>query len=264
MEKINSLFEQFKDRLTSPIFSSFMISWLVINYKIPIGLFFYKIDDLWRDKYDSYLDLIHDDYNPFHGIILPFTLALAYTFIYPPIKKEINAFNAWITARTDDKIVRLTGELWVPRKELYELRATHEAIEKERASLDNENSKVRRDLEHQKQLVYSNERDYNANINSLKKENEEKVKGIEAEKDQLQLDLTDIYKELQATKIVRNNLVDLFSRLSSHEVKLATLSSYISRECPQDQNLAPITANIDDIISIIRSGINGIADTTAD
>lgn len=96
MEKFSDLFKGLKDRLSSPLISSFIIAWLVANWRIIIGLIFYKISDLERDCYKSYIDLIEKNTNLKTNLILPLAIALLYTFAFPFIKNVIIAFGAWI------------------------------------------------------------------------------------------------------------------------------------------------------------------------
>lgn len=89
MESISGFFKELKLRLSSPFFSSFAISWIIINWKIPVGLFFYKIDELKIDGYKSYFDMISKMYNQSYFFWLPSIMALGYCFLYPILKNLI-------------------------------------------------------------------------------------------------------------------------------------------------------------------------------
>lgn len=96
MDKISDFFKDIKERLSSPLFSSFIISWLIINWKVFVGLIFYKIDQLRLDGYNSYIDLITKNYSLIDYLCLPGSGAILYTFGYPFLKNWILTFDAWI------------------------------------------------------------------------------------------------------------------------------------------------------------------------
>lgn len=98
MEKITDILKELKDRLSSPLLSSFVLSWLVFNWRIPVGLLFYKMEQLSKDGISSYFQLIEKTSNNNYKILYPAFLALAYTFIYPLVRNCISAFNEWIKA----------------------------------------------------------------------------------------------------------------------------------------------------------------------
>jgi hypothetical protein len=117
MEKISDFFKDIKDRLSSPLLSSFIIAWLITNWRIPIGLLFYKIDDLKLDGYNSYDDLINRNINLNNSLSWPLSIALFYTFIFPIIKNVILAFSAWVKRWGTDWTLNIakTGSISVAR-----------------------------------------------------------------------------------------------------------------------------------------------------
>jgi hypothetical protein len=92
--KKEDILSSIKERLSSPLFFSFVISWLVINWKITIALF-------WNDPehkslgHLSLISFIESQTSYWSTIILPFILALAYTFGNPLVKNVISAFRTW-------------------------------------------------------------------------------------------------------------------------------------------------------------------------
>lgn len=104
---ISNLFEDIKERISSPFFSSFIISWLVINWKIPIVLFWYSTNDLRVDGYDSYLDFIEKYSNGLNIILPPVIGALFYCFAYPFLRDLIKVFNAKRKTATNDKLLKV-------------------------------------------------------------------------------------------------------------------------------------------------------------
>ena len=98
MEKVSDFFKEVKERLSSPLLYSFLFSWFVINWKIIVGLFFYKINDIKLDGYNSYIDLISKNISVSNTLLKPLLIALLYTFIFPFIRNIILGFNSWIKA----------------------------------------------------------------------------------------------------------------------------------------------------------------------
>jgi hypothetical protein len=94
MEKISDFFSELKERLSNPLVLSFLISWCVWNYKIVIGIAFYKLSELKLDGYHSYLDLIRRESNLQHFFWFPLTFAICYTIFFPLIKIGIMAIGA--------------------------------------------------------------------------------------------------------------------------------------------------------------------------
>jgi hypothetical protein len=96
MEKITNVFNEIKERLSNPLFFSFILAWLIINWNIPLSLLFYKIDELKLDGYNSYKDLIRKNYSVENYLGKPALAAIIYTFGYPFLRNCILAFDAWI------------------------------------------------------------------------------------------------------------------------------------------------------------------------
>lgn len=96
MDKVSDFFKELKERLSNPLIYSYIISWLIINWQIPISLFFYSQKELKEDGFISYIDLISKKYSAWSFIIYPLILALLYTFLFPFIRNGILAFQTWI------------------------------------------------------------------------------------------------------------------------------------------------------------------------
>lgn len=95
MDKIFDFFKEVGVRFKNPLISSFILVWLVTNWRIVIGLLFYNTQQLKLDGYGSYIDLIDKNrtFIKFGGV--PIALSIAYTFIFTMIRNVISTFNAW-------------------------------------------------------------------------------------------------------------------------------------------------------------------------
>lgn len=90
------------ERTSSPIFSSFIISWLICNFRIVI-LFFSSLEPRYK-IYEIELVISKDilnipfidsfDIPYFHMFIIPFTISLLYTLVLPFIETEL--YKIWL------------------------------------------------------------------------------------------------------------------------------------------------------------------------
>jgi len=92
METIKDFFKEFKDRLTSPLIGSFILSWFLVNWQIPIVLIFYKQDQMKLESEKSFISFIKSQYTWQHCFLFPFLVALFYVFAYPYIRNWISEY----------------------------------------------------------------------------------------------------------------------------------------------------------------------------
>lgn len=153
MEKLSDFFKTIKDRLSNPLIYSFIFSWLIINWKIVIGLLLYKNTDLYLDGYKSYMDLISQNIDSDLLIYHPLLVAIFYTFAFPFIRNGIYAFNSWIKAWGDKLNINLSRKSKVSMSKYLDLRETYEKrtklLEKvlgEESNYINENAKLNTEI----------------------------------------------------------------------------------------------------------------------
>jgi len=94
MEKLSEILSNLKDRFSSPLIFSFVVSWLVINWQIPVALLWHNSDGIQGIQVDliNYLSGLTD---VSHSLVIPLLFALGYTFLGPIIHNGISAFNTW-------------------------------------------------------------------------------------------------------------------------------------------------------------------------
>jgi len=110
MDTVKDIFKDLKDRISSPFFSSFIISWMIFNYQIVIALLFYKQSELKADGYTSYLNLIKNCWDSRYMITYPLTAAVLYSvFVKEFIKIIQTRIATWSTRfilwMTDESVV---------------------------------------------------------------------------------------------------------------------------------------------------------------
>ncbi|HMJ70348.1 MAG TPA: hypothetical protein VK508_15695 [Cyclobacteriaceae bacterium] len=96
MEKLTDLFVNLKDRFTSPLIFSFLISWLVVNWQIPVALFWYNGNSQTGVQLEL-MSYVSNTLDAFGSFLLPLILAIAYTILNPILRNWISAFYTWNT-----------------------------------------------------------------------------------------------------------------------------------------------------------------------
>jgi|GEM_PF-2521743 len=126
METVNEFLKDLRSRLTSPFFGSFLISWVIINWRIPVALLFYKQDDLHLDGYNSYIDVISSNYDNWNFFGWPIASAFGYTFIYPFFRDFIRKIHARIAKVTDAKLLKISKDGYISVSKHMELQQKYE------------------------------------------------------------------------------------------------------------------------------------------
>jgi hypothetical protein len=102
MDKVTDILENIKERLSNPLLFSFICSWLVYNWKIPIALFFYDIKQVNAEGCNTLSEYIQDKLDkttlPF---FIPFLYAIFITLLIPIVKSTLKLFNTFISKHTD-------------------------------------------------------------------------------------------------------------------------------------------------------------------
>ncbi len=130
MEKVTDFIKEMKLRLASPFFSSFLITWIIINWKVPIGLFFYDQKELEADGYKSYFDLITESYTDWYFVWYPVFCALGYSFLFPLLRNAIQVVNTLINSKGTDLSIWAAKGSKVPIEKYLELKGIYEARSK--------------------------------------------------------------------------------------------------------------------------------------
>lgn len=112
---MKDIIDSLKIRLNSPLIISFLISWPIWNWQIFVSLIWYtskNLDD--KTEFQTYFDLINHYGNWYVSFFYPLISAIAYTFFFPLIKWGIAAFNAFISTKENNQIIKITEEAYVP------------------------------------------------------------------------------------------------------------------------------------------------------
>jgi hypothetical protein len=126
METIKDFLKEFKDRLTSPLFGSFIFAWIIINWRVPIALLFYKQNEMLLDRHRSFIGMIEDYYHVGKFFLFPLIVALFYTFGYPWVRNWIKEYLAQLNRDSDAKILKISKDGWVSVSKHMELQTKYE------------------------------------------------------------------------------------------------------------------------------------------
>ncbi|MEJ1237459.1 hypothetical protein WBG78_04995 [Chryseolinea sp. T2] len=122
MDALKELFSSLKERLSSPFIFSFVLSWLIINWRVTVSLLWYDKEQ-WKDK--SLLTFIEGHNNACDFFWYPLLWALIYTFAYPFITMLWNALQTFVTTRTENWQLSISKEAKVPMSKFIEERTKY-------------------------------------------------------------------------------------------------------------------------------------------
>lgn len=137
-EFYNSTRDLISDRLSSPFIFSFIVTFLISNYKIVMVIFTNQSESF---VFDYKIQLIESYLNLTHGLIYPFIGACFYTFLYPFIDQLITSFTLKrkLAIRNDKNKIEKTQLLTAEEVKAIHLR--HFKVEQD-YKLDIENARA--------------------------------------------------------------------------------------------------------------------------
>lgn len=113
-----------KERLSSPIFGTFLISFLIWNWEIPVGLFL-PLEQLQSLKYDNYFDLINK-HSKWVAFIFPTLFTLFYAIPFPFIKNHLKSWNDYSEKHADNYWLNRVKNVSIPISKYFTLRKDYE------------------------------------------------------------------------------------------------------------------------------------------
>ena len=96
MNTVSEWFKGLRSRFSNPIFFNFLIAWFIINWRIPLGILKYDLQDLKVDGYNSYFELIQRNSSYLEMFYYPLLISIGYTLINPFVKILLTALNTWV------------------------------------------------------------------------------------------------------------------------------------------------------------------------
>lgn len=105
INKISDVFKDVKDRLSSPLFFSFLLSWIITNWRITVALLWYDPAQIENEKYRSVFDFIQKNTYSYTSFWFwwPLVFAILFTGINPVVRNFVSWFNTFMNKK---------GEAW--------------------------------------------------------------------------------------------------------------------------------------------------------
>ncbi|RZJ40769.1 MAG: hypothetical protein EOO19_15200 [Chryseobacterium sp.] len=187
MDDFKDFFKDLRDRITSPLFGSFIISWLVCNWELVFLILFNNADTLKKDRYSIiYYSFLNQ---PTYKLLLfPLIGAGIYLYFYPIVKNEIKLYHATKQAENDHRILEKTRGYSIPLENYIE---QLDGFEKEKKSLadqiaeqiqirEQRNDAISKASEMQEKLskLETSNADLQAELTNIKSLNNSMVNGI--------------------------------------------------------------------------------------
>src|SRR5687768_4122481 len=99
MDTISDILEGLKKRFTNPFVLSFILSWSIYNWQIPVALLWYDNEQLKRSGYSSIYDLINCVASREWSVAIPICFAIGYglvsAFGFPGVRYYTTWFKTW-------------------------------------------------------------------------------------------------------------------------------------------------------------------------
>lgn len=95
MDKVSEILSNIKDRLANPFIFSFVVSWFIYNWRIPIALIWFDEKQISANGCSSIFEFIQDDWRNNGYFWWPLIWAFLYTFGFPLFKNLVSAFQTW-------------------------------------------------------------------------------------------------------------------------------------------------------------------------
>jgi len=170
MDKVSDLFKELKDRINNPLVISFVVSWVFLNWRIFVGLFFYKSNELDVDKYKSYIDLIERNNIDHYHRATAILIAIIYTLFYPLLKQFILIFGTFFDKWGTTLSLRVVNAARVPFSEVMVEKKKNQSLQNEVTTYTNDRDNL--------QTTISNLR---LRISEIEKEKSEEVAKVTQE-----------------------------------------------------------------------------------
>jgi hypothetical protein len=131
MDDFKDFFKDLRDRITSPLFGSFIVSWLLTNWNLVFMVLFNNADTLKQDRYKIIYNAFYQQ-PTFRLLWFPLIGMSFYIFAYPWIKNYIKLYHAKRQADNDSQILDATRGYSIPLENYIE---QLDSFEKEKKTL---------------------------------------------------------------------------------------------------------------------------------
>jgi|GEM_PF-2468249 len=168
MIDVKEFFSDLKERISSPFITAFILSWLVHNWKVPVGIIFEKNDELKNDGFRSPIHLV-ESYNSWWNFFwYPLIVAIIITILLPVIKAGVVVLNAWFKKLEKRYVRKVSNNSNIPIERYLKLLDAYESDSKKLQKLITDESPLteqNRSLKTQSAMLQSQLNDATTEVN---------------------------------------------------------------------------------------------------
>ncbi|MBN8653398.1 MAG: hypothetical protein J0L67_18365 [Cytophagales bacterium] len=211
MNRLESIFDSIKERLTNPFIFSFIAAWLTFNWEVTLALFWFDSADLRAKGYSNLIDFINANTNNWSWGV-PVLLALGYTFGMPLFKMGIEWFNALVLKWTNYRLFKISEETPVSYGKYFELKKEQRKLIDELASDVNTASQKAQEYADIQKRIAETESSYGSTINDLKVQIGKVISEKEMLQSQLASNIKNVQHEFDEYKRVSEKSIEFISK----------------------------------------------------
>lgn len=160
IDRVTDVFNNIKERFSSPLFFSFACAWLIINWEVTLSLFVDKTQ-IEKEGANTIFQFITKQKNTENFILKPLGVAIAYTILAPLVKNLIKIFNSRINRWGENwslailKRSNVSLSKYIKLREDYENRSKtlEEIISKENIVIEESRRTETQNMELQSQIL---------------------------------------------------------------------------------------------------------------
>jgi len=200
MDKVFDFFKDLKERISSPFFSSFIISWIAFNWMFIVTLFKYDVTGFTIFYYTTYIDYANSLLSPWKSIWLPLISAFSYSLFYPFLRNGIEIADVWFKKWGNNSKIKVAKGSYISVEKYIKLR---EIYESRTQTLDNV-------LKKESEIIEKNEMMIDE-INKYKQENNElrdSITSMTKEKNDLNIKLQSLQRSNESLQIHLDKYLD--------------------------------------------------------
>lgn len=201
MDKISDILDSIKDRLTNPLFVSFVVSWILCNWEITVVLLWYD-ERLWKG-YENAFEYIYATRGWWKSLIFPGLLAIGYITLNPWLKNTIKLVNLFFDNWGGKHLEKMSGDVRVKFSEFSDKFNELKERENSLATIQNEQKQTKNKIIELEELLNQTQKDLFAKQQLLaeQKKNQSTLMELhQIEKDNLenkfQAEKEEIHKQL--------------------------------------------------------------------
>jgi hypothetical protein len=150
MENVNEFIKNFRERLASPFFFSFLLAWILINWKVTIALLWYS-PNFYSSK-GELIDYIASNTSNWQSIGLPVISAVLYTGL---LRNLISAFVAFTSRWGGNWNLSILKGSRIPMKKFLTYRDLYVRTNKELEKIIEDEKKSIEEFDKQRQKMNS-------------------------------------------------------------------------------------------------------------